>query len=45
VRSIANGDETVPTLIIGPVGLVNPTINLVEKTLSRHGPHLLPGGR
>jgi hypothetical protein len=41
VRSIADGDETVPTLIIGPVGLVNPTVGLVEQTLAHHSPHLL----
>lgn len=41
VRSIADGNETVPTLIIGHVGMVNPTVGLVEETLARHGPHLL----
>ncbi len=43
VRSIADGNETVPTLIIGPVALVNPTVGLVEKTLTEHSPHLVEG--
>lgn len=41
VRSIADGDETVPTLLIGPVALVNPSARLVMATLREHAPHLL----
>ena len=41
VRSIADGNETVPTLIIGPVALVNPSTRLVMATLREHAPHLL----
>lgn len=41
VRSIADGKETVPTLIIGPVALVNPSERLVMATLREHAPHLL----
>lgn len=41
VRSIADGKETVPTLIIGPVALVNPSERLVMTTLREHAPHLL----
>ena len=41
VRSLADGNETVPTVIIGPVGMVNPSIDLVERTVAEHAPHLL----
>jgi hypothetical protein len=41
VRSITDGEETVPTLIIGPVALVNPSAELVMATLREHAPHLL----
>mgnify|MGYP001429687764 CR=1 FL=1 len=41
VRSIAGGHETVPTLVIGPVALVNPSARLVMATLREHAPHLL----
>ena len=41
VRSIADGNETVPTLIIGPVALVNPSARLVMATLREYAPHLL----
>ena len=41
VRSITGGNETVPTLIIGPVALVNPSMRLVRATLREHAPHLL----
>lgn len=45
VRSIAGGNETVPTLIIGPVALVNPSARLVMATLREHAPHLLETNR
>ena len=44
VRSIADGDETVPTVIVGPVGMVNPSLGLIERTLAEHAAHLLDRG-
>jgi len=41
VRSIADGNETVPTVVIGPVGLVNPSVKQVKAALAEHAPHLL----
>ncbi len=41
VRSVANGNETVPTIFIGNIALVNPSVTLVKKTLKEHAPHLL----
>lgn len=43
MRSIAGGDETVPTVIVGPVGMVNPRIDLIEQVVAEHAPHLLDG--
>jgi len=40
LRSVADGKETVPMLIIGPVALVNPTVRHVRRTLAEHVPHL-----
>lgn len=40
VRSIANGNETVPTVVIGPTSLVNPSIKQVQAALAEHAPHL-----
>lgn len=42
VRSHARGNETVPTVIIGEIGLVNPTPHEVAKHLEHVAPHLLP---
>ncbi|MEI2654742.1 MAG: glutaredoxin domain-containing protein [Microthrixaceae bacterium] len=42
VRSIARGNETVPTLVIGPVGMVNPSPREVVDTMREHTPDLLP---
>jgi glutaredoxin len=44
VRSHANGNETVPTVVIGDVGLVNPNTRQVAEHLIAHAPHLLPEG-
>ena len=44
VRSFAGGNETVPTVVIGDVGLVNPSAREVGEHLSRLAPHLLPEG-
>ena len=41
VRSVANGNETVPTVFIGDRGLVNPTVGEVKKALRELAPHLL----
>lgn len=44
VRDHANGNETVPTVVIGGVGLVNPTAGAVAAHLAQHAPELLPEG-
>ena len=41
VRQFANGNETVPTVVIGDVGFVNPTADAIEQHLKTHAPHLL----
>lgn len=41
VRSVAGGNETVPTLVIGPIALVNPSLGQVKEALAQHAPHLL----
>lgn len=42
VRSIANGNETVPTVSFGTTSLVNPSIDRLVDTLVADAPHLLP---
>lgn len=42
VRGYANGHETVPTVVIGDVGLVNPSVKQLTAHLIEHAPHLLP---
>jgi glutaredoxin len=44
VRSVANGNETVPTVGIGPVMLVNPDIHTVLAAATAHVPHAVPDG-
>ena len=44
VRSHANGNETVPTVVVGDVGMVNPSADDLVTYLARHAPHLLPEG-
>jgi mycoredoxin len=44
VRSYANGNETVPTVVIGEVGMVNPSAKQVAEHLRQFAPHLLPEG-
>lgn len=44
VRSYANGNETVPTVVIGGIGLVNPSARQVARHLEQFAPHLLPDG-
>lgn len=50
VRSAAQGNETVPTVVIGGRALVNPTPQAVEALIAEVAPDLLParsdgGGR
>tara|TARA_B000000609_G_scaffold150529_1_gene136021 strand:- start:122 stop:388 length:267 start_codon:yes stop_codon:yes gene_type:complete len=40
VRSFARGNETVPTVVIGDVGFVNPTAGAIEQYLRDHAPNL-----
>lgn len=42
VRSVADGNETVPTVRIGPEARVNPSVAEVVAMIERHAPHLLP---
>jgi len=44
VRFHANGNETVPTVVIGEVGLVNPSTRQLAQYLEQSAPHLLPAG-
>ena len=41
VRSHANGNETVPTVVIGETGMVNPPAQVVADFLAANAPHLL----
>ena len=45
LRSIANGNETVPTIVVGPAAMVNPRIDEVIEALEQHAPHLAPAER
>lgn len=42
VRSVANGNETVPTVVVGSVAMVNPRIGQVIDALEQEAPHLVP---
>ncbi len=44
VREHANGNETVPTVVVGGVGLVNPSLRDLAAHLAENAPHLLPAG-
>lgn len=44
VRSHANGNETVPTVVIGDIALVNPSANQVLDAVASQAPHLVPDG-
>lgn len=44
VRSHADGNETVPTVVVGDVGMVNPSAKQLVAHLAEHAPHLLPTG-
>lgn len=44
VRDHANGNETVPTVVIDGVGMVNPSADDVIAVLTEKAPHLVPEG-
>lgn len=44
VRSIADGNETVPTVVIGEAKMVNPSADQVLQALSNQAPELIPEG-
>jgi glutaredoxin len=44
VRSLAGGNETVLTVVIGAHALVNPTVEEVLEAVADQAPHLLPTG-
>lgn len=44
VRAVAGGNETVPTVVIGPVGLVNPDVHQVLAAAAEHAPAAVPEG-
>ncbi len=44
VRRHANGNETVPTVVIGSTALVNPSAAKVMAVVADEAPHLLPDG-
>lgn len=44
VRQYADGNETVPTVVVGGVGMVNPSARDLAAHLAEHAPHLLPDG-
>lgn len=42
VRSVARGNETVPTVVVGGAAFVNPSVRQVLAATSERAPHLLP---
>jgi len=42
VRSFASGNETVPTVVVGDTGLVNPSAREVAELIERTAPQLMP---
>ncbi|WAL66370.1 NrdH-redoxin [Amycolatopsis cynarae] len=44
VRSVADGNETVPTVFVGPVGMVNPDLDEILAAVRVHAPELLGSG-
>jgi mycoredoxin len=44
VRMHANGNETVPTVVIGNTAMVNPRVGQVIEALRSEAPHLVPEG-
>ena len=45
VRSVADGNETVPTVTVAGKALVNPSMRQLRDTVAERAPHLLPGAR
>ncbi|WP_017542004.1 MULTISPECIES: glutaredoxin family protein [Nocardiopsis] len=45
VRTITGGDETVPTVVVGPEEMVNPSVGAVVRAVREHAPHLETGRR
>ncbi|MER7106840.1 glutaredoxin domain-containing protein [Streptomyces sp. NPDC000229] len=41
VRSVADGNETVPTVSVAGTVLVNPSLRRLLKAVKEHAPHLL----
>lgn len=44
VRGIADGNETVPTVVVGDAKMVNPSVGQVIQAVSNQAPELLPEG-
>jgi mycoredoxin len=42
VRSVANGNETVPTVVVGDIAMVNPSVDRVLEAIRAEAPHLEP---
>jgi mycoredoxin len=45
VRSVANGNETVPTVVVAGRALVNPSKRQLISTVQMHAPHALGTGQ
>jgi mycoredoxin len=44
VRSVADGNEVVPTVKVGEIALVNPSVRELLAAVAEHAPDALPGG-
>lgn len=44
VRSLAGGNETVPTVTVGPAAMVNPSLQQILAAASTHAPSAVPEG-
>jgi glutaredoxin len=44
VRSVADGNETVPTVVVAGRAMVNPPAELVTEVVAEFAPHLLTNG-
>lgn len=44
VRTVARGNETVPTVAVGPVAMVNPSVHEVLSAAAEHAPGAVPAG-
>lgn len=44
VRSIADGNETVPTVVVGSAKMVNPSAGQVLQAIENNAPELMPEG-